>query len=179
MDLTDWWLQAFFNAERELIVREFAPNTKGFIGQHDKEPIFTIDSFNIKDEAIIPFLENLSVWLRKHDKISKKIYLKFLEVAQTDPICDSNLLLNDKAYCNWIISRHLTLYNTHCQRKLGVENVTFDYGNYEPAPEICKELSGKSFNYISDAEIIFSHWEIYKPECRCVLVPNYDDILAD
>lgn len=32
LDLTDWWLQTFFNAERELIVREFTPNTMGLLG---------------------------------------------------------------------------------------------------------------------------------------------------
>ncbi|MDQ9023299.1 hypothetical protein RFI02_19575 [Acinetobacter sichuanensis] len=179
LDLTDWWLQTFFNAERELIVREFTPNTMGSTRQHDKQSIFTVDSFNIKDLAIIPFLENLSVWLRKQDKISKKIYAKFLEVAQLDPICNADLLMHDKAYRNWIILRHLTLYNIHCQLRLGVNRVTFDFGNYDRAPDICKELNGKLFSFIDDKDTIFSHWEIYKPTCRCILHPNYDDILIE
>lgn len=179
LDLTDWWLQTFFNAERELIVKEFTPNTMGVIGQYDKEPIFTVDSFDIKDEAIIPFLENLSIWLRKHDKISKKIYAKFLEVAQLDPICNADLLINDKAYRNWVILRHLCLYNIHCQLRLEVKTATFNFGNYDPAPDICKELSGKSFSFVNDRDVIFSHWEIYKPTCRCVLLPDYEDILID
>ncbi|AMW78653.1 hypothetical protein AMD27_06980 [Acinetobacter sp. TGL-Y2] len=179
IDLTGWWLQNFFNAERELIVREFTPNKMGLIGQYDKEPLFTVDSFNIKDEAIIPFLESLSVWLRKYDKISKKIYAKFLEVSQLDPLCEVDLLLNDKAYRNWIILRHLTLYSIHCQLRLEVKSVEFNYGNYDRAPDICKELSGKSFSFIDDRDIIFSHWEIYKPTCRCTLLPNYEGILIE
>ncbi len=81
LDLTDWWKATFSTQERELIYNEFRPNSQGVLGESNRTTIFTVDNFNIKDEAVIPLLENLSSWSSKHKEISQKIFLKFIDVA--------------------------------------------------------------------------------------------------
>ncbi|ENV26700.1 hypothetical protein [Acinetobacter baumannii] len=180
IDLTDWWKSSFSSEERELIYSEFKPNTQDGIGTSTKDSIFTIDDFNINNEAVIPFLENLSRWLRKHKEISNKIYLKFIEVSTADPICDVQRLREDKNYLEWFISRNLVLFNIFSFVNLEVKNISFNYGNFERAPNICKELNNKVFNLKTDLDLIVNHWGSYEPNCRCVLLPEIEnDLLID
>ncbi|MEC6000784.1 hypothetical protein [Acinetobacter pittii] len=180
IDLTDWWKSSFSSEERELIYSEFKPNTQDGLGTSTKDSIFTIDEFNINNEAVIPFLENLSRWLRKHKEISNKIYLKFIEVSTADPICDVQRLREDKNYLEWFLSRNLVLFNIFSFLNLEVKNISFNYGNFERAPNICKELNNKVFNLKTDLDLIVNHWGSYEPNCRCVLLPEIEnDLLID
>jgi hypothetical protein len=180
IDLTDWWQSTFSSAERGLICSEFKPNTQDILGASTNGSIFTIDDFKIKNEAVIPFLENLSKWLRKHEEISNKIFLKFIDVSTADPICDIQRLRVDKIYLEWFISRNLVLFNIFSFLNMGVKNISFSYGNFEQAPNNCKELNNKVFNLKSDLDLIVGHWGSYEPNCRCVLLPEIEnDLLID
>lgn len=180
IDLTDWWKSTFSTQERELICNEFKPNSQGILGGSTRTTIFTVDHFNIKDEAVIPFLENLSNWLSKHQEISQKIFLKFIDVANYDPICNKQKLIEDKHYRNWVILRNLVFFNIYCLKKMNLERVQFSFGNYEAAPEVCRMIDGKVFNLNSELSLIVQHWDEYKPACRCVLFPEIEEgILID
>lgn len=180
LDLTDWWKTIFSTQEREIICNAFQPNTQGMLGESNRKTIFTVDNFNIVDEAVIPFLENLSNWFSKNEEISQKIFLKFVDVANCDPICNKQKLIEDKHYRNWFILRNLVFFNVHCFKKRNLEKVRFNFGNYEAAPEVCKMLDGQVFNLNVELNSIVQHWEEYKPTCRCVLFPEIEeDILID
>lgn len=180
LDLTDWWKTTFSTQERELICNVFRPNFQGVLGESNRTTIFTVDNFNIIDEAVIPFLENLSKWLSQNEEISQKIFLKFVDVANYDPICNKQKLIEDKHYRNWFILRNLVFFNIHCFKKMNLEKVKFNFGNYEAAPEVCKMLDGKVLNLNVELNLIVQHWEEYKPTCRCVLFPEIEeDILID
>ncbi|MDK2223304.1 hypothetical protein [Acinetobacter baumannii] len=180
IDLTDWWRASFTLEERELIYSEFKPNAQDIIEDTYNENIFSINEFNIKNEAVIPLLENLSRWLRQYEEISKKFFLKFVEVSAADPICDFKRLSEDQNYLNWFVSRNLILFNINTFRKLDVKNICFSYGNFERAPNICKDLNYKVFNLENDFDLIVKHWECYEPNCRCALLPEIEnDLIID
>ncbi|HID9521922.1 TPA: hypothetical protein ACXI2C_003392 [Acinetobacter baumannii] len=180
IDLTDWWRASFTLEERELIYSEFKPNAQDIWGTSLTESMFTINDFNINNEAVIPFLENLSRWLRKHEVVSKKIFLKFIDVSTIDPICDVKKLSEDKNYLEWFLSRNLVFFNIYSFNKLDVKNICFSYGNFEQAPDICKDLDKKIFNLKNDFDLILMHWGDYEPNCRCVLLPELEnDLLID
>ncbi|MGQ0953113.1 hypothetical protein ACT4ZQ_07940 [Acinetobacter baumannii] len=144
IDLTDWWRASFTLEERELIYSEFKPNAQDIWGTSLTESMFTINDFNINNEAVIPFLENLSRWLRKHEVVSKKIFLKFIDVSTIDPICDVKKLSEDKNYLEWFLSRNLVFFNIYSFNKLDVKNICFSYGNFEQAPEpyrVCRRVN--------------------------------------
>lgn len=178
INLTDWWMSEFTDSERDSFFDLLKQKHFDFT-ELNKRTVINNESFLIIDEAIIPFLENLSVWLKPSPELSHKLFLKFLDVAALDPVADCTKLANDKLYRNWFILRHLSLYNIHSQRKMGVESAEFNDGNYETVPATCKELNGKSFSFNDDLDFIISHWQDFKPTCRCVLLPNYSDILID
>lgn len=178
INLTDWWMSEFTDNERDKVLALLKKKHLDFSTLNVKA-ILNNKSFQIIDEAVIPLLENLSIWCNQYTELSGKIFLKFLDVSTSDPIADSAKLASDTLYKNWFILRHLSLYNIHSQRKMGVESAEFNDGNYETAPATCKELNGKSFSFNDDLDFIISHWQDFKPTCRCVLLPNYSDILID
>jgi hypothetical protein len=178
INLTDWWKSEFTCNERNMVLALL--EKKGFnFFELKLKAILNNESFQIIDESVIPLMENLSIWCNQYPELSRKIFLKFLDVAKLDPIADCAKLENDKLYRNWFTLRHLSLYNIHNQRKMGVESAEFNDGSYENAPDACKQLSGKSYNFNCDLDFIISHWCEFKPTCRCILLPNYEDILID
>lgn len=177
MDLTDWWTNTFTHQERSIIYQKFYPNFCDMLGNRNRS-IFTENNFAIEDEAVIPFMENLSTYMRNYDDITSKIFLKFLDISKIDPICDSELLSTSKDYKNWFILRQLILYNIKNFNQLGVKRVSFNDGNYAKAIDECKSLNGKKFDL--NESIILEHWKKYKPTCRCVLLPEIEEgLLVD
>lgn len=181
LDLTDWWLITFNDEERKIITSLFLPNTFDLSGKDHNNLIFSVDLFYIKHEAVIPFMDGLAkFYLNKHEYLAKKVFEKFIDISNMDPVCDSRKLREDKKYRNWFILRNLVFHNIYRLRKMNVQNVGFSYGNYEPAPEICKKMNGKVFNLEKDMDLILQHWSDYMPECRCALLPEIEDgILID
>lgn len=180
IDLTEWWLSSFSLHERKTIFDKFSPNRSGIFGEVKDEPTFTIQSFKVVDEPVIPFLKNLSEWMKKDEDLSQRIYLKFIEISSYDPICDLEKLKNDREFENWIILRHLCLNNIRCMKRMDVKSASFSYGNYELAPLDCKNLHSKQFSLEHELNFIIDHWNTYKPKCRCCLLPVIEDgILID
>ncbi len=178
IDLTCWWLDAFTISERKLIYEIFTPNEIELSGSSAKRPIFTISSFNITNEPILPFIENLSQYISKHDELANRVFLKYLELAQLDPMCDTEMLKTCKDYRNWFFARQMNFYHLSNYKKMDTRKVAFSYGNYEKAPDDCKGLDGKVFSV--DSGIVTDHWGAYSPNCRCVLLPEIEEgVLID
>lgn len=178
MNLTEWWLSEFSDLEREEIVSLFSPNFFDLCSS-PKKPVFTKSCFDIKDNAVIPFLENLSIYLKNYRNYQDKIFSKFLDVSDLDPVANRYKLREDNAYKNWFVLRHLCFFNISRMMKMGVQSVDFHSGNYEASHEECQNLHLLTFDLIEDKNLIFHHWQNYKENCRCVLLPNYEDILIE